>query len=450
MIKSFSLSELAVRCHGEVIGEDVSFERVSTDSRLCEGALFVALKGERFDGHDYVANAQDNNCVALVVEAGDLDITPRLEVTDSRVALGWAGALNREAFRGKVVALTGSSGKTTTKSMLASVLSQSAKVCATQANFNNEIGVPMTLLDIDESASYAVVEMGARHLGDIAYLGQFVQPDIAMVLNVGTAHLGEFGSTDNIARTKGEIYQHLKANGTAVINIDDAYHQGWQDSLKGQGVLTFSLENSSADLWAEDVVSSADGSQFKLCFGEQRQLVSLPYPGRHNVSNALAAAAAAIACGLDLDLIASGLSCSKFEPGRLSRKTLSGGGVVIDDTYNANPESMKAALDVLSLSAGKTVAVLGEMGELGGASYGNHVALAQYAKSKGISVLYCVGEYADEMCAAFGREAHAYKEKNSLVNDLMVALDGSESVLVKGSRSAGMESVVTHLLEGLH
>ena len=450
MISPFPLSELERRTSGQRFGKDVLVERISIDSRDASGALFVAIKGERLDGHDYIDDAVNAGCSAVVLEHSEEKLAVGLKVKDSVAALGHAGAINREAFNGSVVALTGSAGKTTTKNMLASVLARRAPVTATKANHNNEIGVPLTLLDISSNAQFAVIEMGARHLGDIRYLGQFVQPDIAVVLNAGSAHLGEFGSYENIVKAKGELYGCLRAGGTAVMNLDDIATEQWVAEASHRTMFSFSVNDKDADLSARNIDCLAEGSRFDICYRGEKQAVFVPLPGRHNVSNALAASAVAILSGMSLEEIADGLALAEPTSGRMKKLRLETGSMLFDDSYNANPVSMKAALDVLALQAGTRIAVLGEMAELGDKAKAMHLDVAEHAKTLGIDELYCVGSFAQEMALIFGEGAMSYDSKEALAASLKHSLNGVETVLVKGSRSAGMEDVVTFLSGGLH
>lgn len=445
MIRSFKLSELEEQCGGQRFGNDVMFDRVSIDSRDVNGALFIAIKGERLDGHDYIDDAIQNACAAVVSERSSIPGVATFVVEDSVAALGHAGAINRKAFDGSVIALTGSAGKTTTKNMIATVLAELAPVTATKANHNNEIGVPLTLLDISSESKFAVIEIGARHIGDIGSLGRFVRPDIALVLNAGSAHLGEFGSYENIVKTKGELYGCLKPGGVAVVNLDDVATEQWVSELGDCDVFSFSASGANADLRAGEINCLPEGTHFELCYRGEKQTVYLPQPGRHNVSNALAACAVAVVVGMTLSEIAAGLAKAKTVSGRLKSLQLSNGALVLDDSYNANPASMKAALDVLVLQPGAHIAVLGEMAELGDAALAMHLEVAEHAKNIGVNRLYCVGPYADEMEQKFGSGAMSYGNNATLATALEKTLMGNETILVKGSRSAQMEGVVSYL-----
>ena len=456
VIRPFSLSEFANKSGGSVFGEDVSYSRVSIDSRECDSALFIALRGDRLDGHDFIGDAQNNGCAAVVIEdrtalnEGSENQLSGVLVSNTREALGMASALNREAFRGRVLALTGSSGKTTTKNMLASILSQEHSVIATEGNFNNEIGVPLTLLRIDAKTEVAVIEMGARNKGDIDYLGRLAKPDVAVVLNAGVAHLGEFGSYEAIVSTKGEIYDTIKPEGVAVINLDDPANTSWRERAKERRVFTFSIVDDKANLYARNIHCSEHETRFELVCGQQVQSVHLQLPGRHNVANAMAAAAMAIQCGCTVSTIAKGLGLAQSSTGRMTRLTLGNGIEVVDDSYNANPVSVKAALDVLALQSGNTIAVLGEMGELGDQAHKFHIEVARYAADQGIGSLYCSGSFAKEMAESFGEQGYAFASNESLSTQLLHDLSGPATVLVKGSRMTQMEQVIEMLQGGVH
>lgn len=454
MIKPLMLSKIAVATSGELIGEDKPIQSVSIDTRsINAGELFVALKGEHFDGHGYVTKAESAGCSAMVVETAQNVACPQVMVTDTREALGKIAGLNRDNFSGKLVGITGSSGKTTAKNMLASILAQAGNAYATKGNFNNEVGVPLTLLALAPEHEYAVVEMGARQVGDIAYLGSFVRPDVAVLLNVGDAHIDVFGSYDNIVSAKSEIFNSVGENGVVVFNADDPAAEKWQEMTAHQNTLRFSASGNEADVWAEVVEYQQDYCRFMLCTTKSgtnntdRIDITLPMPGHHNVLNSLAAAAAAIAVGLSLVQIKSGLENSANDSGRLHAIDLSNGTRVIDDSYNANPSSMKAALDVLALYEGKTCAVLGEMAELGDFAERLHLQVAEHAKQSKVERVLLVGPYAKQMAEVLGERAQAFDNKQELLKTLQASLTGKETVLIKGSRCAAMDEIVTQLME---
>lgn len=451
MIRPFTLSELSSRCDGQLFGSDLSYKKVSTDSRDCRDAVFVALRGDRFDGHRFIEDAVSMGCLAVVTEEAVNEQVSSVQVADTRKCLGVAGALNREVFEGKVVGITGSSGKTTTKNMLNAILSLAGPVVATEGNFNNEIGVPLTLLRMQPETRFAVVEMGARRRGDIAYLGEFVKPDIALVLNAGVAHIGEFGSYEAIVETKGEIYETIQHSGIAVLNVDDKACAAWEQRVSEDCQLfRYSVEDSTADVFADNINYQDAGSSFELVYGQARQQVTIHLPGKHNVSNAAAAAALALVCGCSMQQVADGLASLHSSDGRMTRLELGNGLVVLDDSYNANPISVKAALDVLKMQSGATIAALGEMGELGAEALDYHVEVAAYARDLGVGQLCCFGPYAHEMVETFGQGASAFESKEALAQYLLKEAPNPAVILVKGSRMAGMEAVVKFMCGGLH
>lgn len=443
MIGALSLNQLAERCSARKLEQDIHFYSVSTDSRkIHNGDLFIAIRGDRFDGHDFIAAVADSGACAAVVEKRQQGDFPQLVVDNPVAALGELGVLNRERFAGKLIAITGSSGKTTVKEMLASILATQGKVLATRGNLNNHLGVPLTLLQIGSEHRFAVIEMGASAVGEIAYLVQLARPQVSVVNNVGTAHVGGFGSVANIAKGKAEIYQGLSDDGVAVINLDDAFSGEWLEQNRDRQRLTFSV-GKAADVMAMDIKANhAQQYAFVLRYGPQNLSVTLSLVGRHNVANAMAAATCALAAGVEMDAIKRGLESVQAVSGRMQVKTGSAGACVIDDTYNANPASVRAAIDALSGMQGKKVLVLGYMAELGDLSLSLHSDVGAYARQQGIDVLFSVGDNTQACIKAFGDGARWFADKPSLV-DACVALAAKDVVfLVKGSRSAGMEQVV--------
>ena len=453
------LSEAARAIRGELRGEDREFEAVSTDTRaLTRRALFVALRGNRYDGHDFIAQAAASGAAAAMVQepaAGSRDkALPLLLVEDTRLALGTLAAYWRGKFSMPLVALTGSNGKTTVKEMLASILREAVStesrvpnpespVHATRGNLNNDIGVPLTLLELRGGHRYAVVEMGMNHAGEIRYLAGLAAPDVALVNNASPAHIEFFDSVEAIARAKGEIFEGLKPGGTAVINADDRHAAIWRELADGKRVVDFGIERPAAVTatyrlsWLESEIV------VKLPQGEARAV--LKAPGVHNVRNALAASAAAVALQVPAPAIEQGLARFSGIKGRLQRKAARGGATVIDDTYNANPESIRAAIDVLAAFPAPTILVLGDMGELGPRSAEFHRDIGAYALRQNISSLFAIGDATRETVAAFGAAgAHA-----SSLDDLLYMVQASATsratLLVKGSRFMQMERVVTDL-----
>jgi UDP-N-acetylmuramoyl-tripeptide--D-alanyl-D-alanine ligase len=463
------LSEAAIATQGQVIGEDTLFTSIGTDSRaLTPGQLFVALRGEHFDGHAYAQQCLDQGAVAAMVATPQDGLSPALLVQDTRLALGNLAAYWRSKFTIPLVAITGSNGKTTVKEMLASILRAETgdddSVLATQGNLNNDIGLPLTLLKLRSQHKYAVAEMGMNNTGEISHLSRIGRPTVALINNATMAHLGGLGTIEAIARAKGEIFEGLAEDGIAVINADDAFAPLWNMLSAPRKVLTFGLE------YAADVSASyqlhADSStvQMKILTPARDALASgmagktlavsqgvaefnLPVAGVHNVRNALAAAAAALAMGVPLTAITAGLTAFGGVKGRLQHKAGLNGALVIDDTYNANPASMKAAIDVLAARPGEKLLVLGDMGELGTDAAKLHAEIGRYAQQAGTDALFVLGDLSHEMVAAFGdhgdkSRARHYATPEALAADLTQRMSASATVLVKGSRFMRMERVV--------
>ncbi|HLA33219.1 MAG TPA: UDP-N-acetylmuramoyl-tripeptide--D-alanyl-D-alanine ligase [Pseudomonas sp.] len=448
MLKALRLSEVAAPLNARVIGADVAFDAVSSDSRAIQpGQLFVALTGPRFDGHDYLAEVAAKGAVAALVEREVADAAlPQLLVGDSRLALGQLGALNRQAFAGPLVAITGSSGKTTVKEMLASILRLGlhGPVLATRGNLNNDLGAPLTLLELAPEHVGAVIELGANHVGEIAYTVSLAKPQVAIINNAGTAHVGEFGGPEKIVQAKGEILKGLGASGVAVLNLDDRAFAIWQHLAAGSQVLSFALSNPAADFHATDLARDARGcSAFTLQCAAGQVRIQLNLLGEHNVANALAAAAAAQALGVSLLAIQAGLESLQPVKGRAVAQLAANGMRVIDDSYNANPASMCAAVDILAGFSGRTVLVLGDMGELGSWAEQGHREVGRYAAGR-VTALYAVGPLMAHAVAEFGPQARHFADQASLIAALG-AEPGDTTLLIKGSRSAAMEKVVAAL-----
>lgn len=443
------LSEAAAWLHAKQLGEDVRFESVGTDSRQIEaGQLFVALKGANFDGNLYAAEAVQRGAVAALVSDSGLRGFPMLLVADTRLALGQLAKHWRSQFKAPLVAVTGSNGKTTTKEMLTAILAVTAgardQVHSTYGNLNNDIGLPLTLLRIRENHRYVVAEMGMNHLGEIDYLTRLAQPDVALINNAGTAHIGELGSRENIAKAKGEIFSGLSATGTAVINVDSEFADYWKSLNPNRKVITFGFQ-AQADVHAS--YHESDGVYHVMLTTPNGTVqVDLHVPGIHNLSNALAASAAAYALGVSNVDIAKGLASFRGVYGRLERKQGLQGACLIDDTYNANPDSMRAAIDVLAHEVGKKILVLGDMGELGEDAKAMHGQMGAYAKACGITRLFCLGELSQEMVHAFGSGAQHFASVEALATGVQAELSKDTVVLIKGSRFMRMERVVNLLM----
>jgi UDP-N-acetylmuramoyl-tripeptide--D-alanyl-D-alanine ligase len=445
-----SVREAATAIGAAHRGPDARFERVGSDSRaVLEGDLFVALTGERFDGHDFVDAARDSGAVAAMVgrDAAQEFSDPRfplMVVSDTRRGLGDLAAHWRGRFRIPLVALTGSNGKTTVKEMLAGILREAAggpeAVLATEGNLNNDIGVPLMLLRLRERHRYAVIEMGMSHTGEIAYLARLARPDVAIVTNAGSAHMEFLGTREAIARAKGEIFEALAPGGTAVINADDAFAPLWRDLVRDHPVIEFGLEHPAGVNARYRLGSEVTQLRVQLPAGSID--TTLRVPGLHNVRNALAAAAAAAALKVAPAAIAAGLSGFTGVKGRLQRKPGPNGAVMIDDTYNANPESVEAGLAVLAAVEGMRVLVLGDMGELGSHAPQLHARIGERARAAGVDRLLALGEASRAAVAAFGAGARHFEQVEQLLTELEGLLAPGVTVLVKGSRFMRMERIV--------
>ncbi len=440
------LSEAARAIPAELRGEDRDFAAVSTDTRtLGPRALFVALKGERHDGHDFLAQAAERDIAGALVHSTEKlpPKLPALVVDDTRLALGRLSAYWRGKFSAPLVALTGSNGKTTVKEMLASILraaSAEDAVLATRGNLNNDIGVPLTLLELGSGHRYAVVEMGMNHAGEIRYLARLAAPDVALVNNAGPAHIEFFGSVEAIARAKGEIFEGLRPGGTAVINADDRHAGIWRELAGGRRIVNFGIDRP------------AEGSAtYRLRWLESEIVVRTPLgeaqavlraPGLHNVRNALAASAAAVALQVPAPAIARGLERYSGIKGRLQKKAGLNGATLIDDTYNANPESARAAIAVLAQAPGDKLLVLGDMGELGAGAAELHAEVGRYAREQGVTRLLALGEHSAHAVRAFGAGARHFARIEDLLAEVGNALSPGVTALIKGSRFMQMERVV--------
>ena len=444
------VSQAARALNAPFHGHDVEFSAVGTDSRtLKRGELFVALRGERFDGHAFVAEAATAGAAAALVERADDAIAlPQIVVADTTQALGRLGNFWRRRCRVALVALTGSSGKTTVKEMLAAILRAAVgadAVLATRGNLNNHVGVPLTLLELRSGHRYAVVEMGMNHAGEIRYITRLAEPDVALIINAGSAHLEHLGSVEAIARAKGEIFEGLNDDGTAVFNADDRFAPLWRELAAGKRQLEFGIEIESA-VSADYELRQLDSMiVLKTPRGEVAATVSAP--GLHNVRNALAAGAAASALEVPLAAIGAGLAHFRGSPGRLQRRRGRNGAAIIDDSYNANPDSVHAAIDVLAALSGKKILVLGDMGELGSAAAALHAQIGDYARAAGLDGLFTIGELAAHAARAFGAGAHPFAQIEELVAALTPMLAPQTTLLIKGSRFMRMERVVTALTE---
>ncbi|PMR76895.1 UDP-N-acetylmuramoyl-tripeptide--D-alanyl-D-alanine ligase [Billgrantia endophytica] len=426
---------------------DCVLQGVVTDTRqLTSGSLFVALRGERFDAHEFIGQAREAGAVAAVVEREVKDPLPQLVVPDSRLALGLLGRANRRAWGGPLIAVTGNSGKTSVKEILAQLLSLRGDTLATRGNLNNDIGAPLTLLGLKPGHRQAVVELGANHLGEIAWTAALAEPQAAVITNVTGAHVGEFGGMGQIAQAKAEILTGLPADGVAVLNRDDAYFPFWAQCAAPKRVLDFGLVEGSCVHATELACDVLGRYAFTLVVeGQRLGRVQLALLGRHSVSNALAAAAGAIALGLPSDQVVAGLDAVTPLPGRLSSVAGIKGSRLLDDTYNANPGAVKAALSLLAELPEPRWCLLGAMGELGAESDRLHAEIGRYARELGIDVLGTCGELAKPASDAFGEGGCHFNDREALTRHVLDHLLSGASVLIKGSRSAGMEKIVDAL-----
>lgn len=482
---NLTLVTLATTANGQLVCDEtlnaISVDNLVTDSRALQlhekQHAFLALKGPNFDGHRFAQQVIDQGCQVLIVDhlIADIDSAKvaQIIVDDTRIALGKIAAYVKQQVAPKTVGITGSSGKTTVKEMLAAILSRLGKVLATQGNFNNDIGVPLTLLRLEQDHDFAVIEMGANHIGEIAYTTELVKPDVAMINNIAAAHLEGFGDLCGVARAKGEIFAGLSANGVALYNKDTKYTSKWQWRLTDKQVRTFSCLNPiNADCYSSNVVLDENGcASFELQSSLGHCDIRLTVPGKHNVCNAVAAAAAAIECGATLKDIQLGLAQMAPVKGRLNIHHLpatptSAAIKLIDDTYNANVESIKAAISLLVSYSGQRILVLGDMGELGCEARHYHQEVGEFAKEQGINVLLTLGVLSQSTSDAFAYKNNAISEHfsdRSMLDDYLFNLLISShcateksaitkntvqtiQILVKGSRSAHMEYVVEDII----
>ena len=441
---SLRLAEAATLLKARYTGTDVILQGVSTDSRKdVQGTLYVALRGPNFDAHAFVHDVQKAGAAACMVDREIEGLERSLIVKDTHQALGELASLWRKRFSCPVIAITGSNGKTTVKEMIAAILSQQGKVMATQGNLNNDIGVPLTLFRMSEQHQYAVIEMGANHHGEIKYLAGLTQPDVAVITNAGPAHLEGFGSVEGVSRAKGEIYSGLTDGGVAIINADDDYAGYWKALNLQRRTLTFGIQNS-ADVSAT-LNATSGGNTMQLHTPVGGISITLRLLGRHNAMNALAATASAIAVGISLDRIKAGLEGMHPVKGRLQSVVGVGNARIIDDTYNANPASLQAALDVLTTVPGSRWLALGDMGELGDEALTMHSNAGVAAKAAGVDRLYTLGELASRAAQAYGPAARHFDNHDAMVSELKTELKADVTLLVKGSRRSRMDKIVTAL-----
>lgn len=443
------LSQIASWTEGRLIGDDRTIDVISTDTRaIPAGALFVALHGERFDAHEFIAQAEAAGAAAVMVSRPVETALPQVHVADTGEALGELAAGLQQGRPAVVLALTGSNGKTSVKTLLHGILARAGKAYANPGNLNNEIGLPLAVIGAPEDARFAIYEMGAGKPGDIAYLCSIVAPNVALVSNIAAAHIERLGSLSGIAETKAAIYEALSDDGIAVVNADDTYAPYFMQRLGARRVLRFGIEQD-ADICARDITLDTAGSRFQLLTPAGRAALRLPLPGRHSVANALAAAAMALAAGAGFDVIVEGLQAAQPVKGRQVAHALPGGNVLVDDSYNANPGSVAAAIATLA-GDGEAWLVLGDMRELGPDAPALHAEAGRQARSAGLARLWTTGALAREASAAFGEGGRHFDSREALSTALRTALAQARGVrcLVKGSRGSAMDQVVAGLLAG--
>ena len=448
---SMRLSEAAAGVEGELSGLDTLFTGCSIDSRsIRNGELFIALHGKHFDGHSFIQSARDAGASAALVEQNDTtDDLPYVIVKNSRAAMAKLASQWRGVFSIPVIAVTGSNGKTTVKEMITSILNISAPVLSTTGNLNNEIGVPLTLFGLDNKHRYAVIEMGANHTGEIAFLSNIARPTVALITQCAPAHLKGFGSIEGVAQAKAEIYSGLTKAGIAVVNADDHYANIYKDSAKYNPQISFGIKKQ-ADVSADNIIFDHEYSKtsFMLHASTGSISISLSLLGHHNVMNSLAAAASCIAINIPLETIQTGLEKVSSIKGRMYLKSSKNGIRIFDDTYNANPGSLSAGLEVLSRYPGRKWLVLGDMGELGTSEKELHQRAGETIRNYGIERLYTLGELARFSSESFGSGAIHFDHIDQLVSSLKDDLPAETTLLVKGSRAMEMDRIVSNLTEG--
>ncbi|MDW3096305.1 MAG: UDP-N-acetylmuramoyl-tripeptide--D-alanyl-D-alanine ligase [Gammaproteobacteria bacterium] len=437
------LSDVADMTQGELYGSDVIVSAISTDTRnMHKGDLFVALEGDRFDGHEFIDESVEETVQAVLVHKQVNTKLPQVLVDDTLKSLSRWAQTWRHRVDPKLVAVTGSNGKTTVKQMLSDVLALAGSTCFTQGNLNNHIGVPLTLLTLRKHNKFAVIEMGANHFGEIDHLSRLAQPDVVVITNAGPAHLEGFGSIAGVAQAKGEIINGAKSSGVVVLNADDKFLDVWLEKAKHLKIVTFGF-SEKAQVCGE---ITANKNLLVRVNGEKLE-IKLPLPGKHNASNALAVIAAARELGVDLQDIKRGLESAHHVNGRLQSKIGIAGATIIDDTYNANPASLQAAIDVLCSQNKEPWLVLGDMGELGDKAEAIHAEIGAGAKLAGVKKLFGLGELAKHAVNGFGDNGFHFYQHSELSGSLRRQVNSQCCILVKGSRAMHMEDVVNFLID---
>lgn len=438
-----SLKELSQILGLNPAAQDIVFTGISTDTRtISAGNLFVAIRGEKFDAHQFLDQAQKNGAVAAIVNHQTNSAIPQIVVEDTIKALGKLAAAWRGRFNIPLVGVTGSNGKTTLKNMIGSILraacnNDAAQVLVTEGNLNNDIGLPINLLKLNSNHRYAVIEMGMNHFGEIAYLTQLAKPSVAVITNAAESHLEGVNSIAGVAKAKGEIFQGLDKNGFAILNRDDTYFDYWKNLIGKQSHLSFGLANN-ADVTATII----DGQKIKIHTPKGDIHITLPLLGRHNILNATAATAAALAIGIDLAAIKTGLEQVESAPHRMRPHQLKNGARIIDDTYNANPFSLQAAVDTLATFSGTKIVVLGDMKELGPDARQLHATAGEKMKASGVDYLFTLGELSAATSNSFGQNAQHFTDKEKLLSAVQSYVKNHAIILIKGSRSMRMENVL--------
>lgn len=435
---------------------DMLIDEVATDTRtISSGNVFFALIGENFDGHEYALNALEKGAAALVVSKKVLSPLPMILVEDTRVALGKLANAVKEKVAPKTIGITGSSGKTTVKEMTSSILQHCGKTLATAGNYNNDIGVPLTLLRLTEQHEFAVIEMGANHQGEIDYTASLVKPDVATIVNAEPSHLQGFGSLFGVARAKSEIFAGISEYGSAVINTDSQFFEFWQGKCDHINKITFSPSSAKGDFHAKNTSINADGcAEFELVTPSGSIPVRLRVPGAHNIGNAVLAAALTMQVGADLKHIQSGLFDMRSVKGRLTVINVSKNIRVLDDTYNANVASVKAAIDLLVNFKGPRILVFGDMGELGDQAPTYHQQIGEYAKTHDVDAVITMGELSVHASQVMGKQGTHCDSVDDILVQITALVQAAEkaaklpvSILIKGSRSAKMERVTQAIQE---
>jgi len=442
------LSTLASRLKGTLLGADAHYKGISVDSRSIKPhELFIALRGKQYDGHHYVGEAQQHGAAAAVVEEVIETDLPLVLVEDTRKALGELAKHHRRQFSIPIIGLTGSCGKTTTREMIRSILAEMGPVLANFKNFNNAIGLPLTLLHLTAEHRYAVIEMGANHAGEIDYLTHITQPDIALITNIGPAHLQGFGSILRVAEAKAEIFSGLAQKGVAILNAADNHRDILEKASAQYRRVNFGL-TQNCDFYARQIQLDKTGRPtFLLVSSGEEIIIRLNLSGQHHVMNALAAAAVARQVGVEFSVIQSGLEKMQPLSGRVINRTTKTGATLIDDSYNANPSSVAAALKLLAHYKGLRILVLGDMSELGKSAGAYHRQMGELAKALTIDKVYTCGDLSEETAKAFGAHGKHYSNHQKLILALKPDVQKNVTILIKGSRNAQMEKVAAALMD---